>query len=320
MNWVRGQVGTSLMQMATCPMWVEVGRGLLVPPLDGLGLSLGELWALHGRLLRLVREVEPALLERDFERQPEWRALWAALTVREEVVEQALGQARASVERSVASGQLDKARFRAVWETLGFAEHATDASTDADDYLEGLMAIERHTIGEERPREGLVNLASRAQRISSFLARVQPTERDVLFDLGSGNGKFALAVAASTSTAVVGVEVGASYVSAARATAVRLRLNNVRFVCGAVQEADLSSATMFYLYHPFSGAVASQVAAQLASLAKTKDIIVYAQGPSYGFGEYFLAHAQAGGAFEAVSNEGAVFVLRSGAARGNVHP
>lgn len=299
--------------MASKPGWVEEGLALLAPA-DLGAETLGSLWALGEQLAHLKDSVDPPLLEQDFLAGPERRLLWADLQTRRLQVHEHLAKARQRVEQAVSSGQLSKEGFRKSWELLGFEEHASRASTAADDYLEGLWAMDRLSIGEDRPAFGLVNLASRAARISLFLSRINPTEDDVLFDLGSGSGKFALTVAASSAATVVGVELGASYVVASQVAALTFRLNNVRFVCGAVQETDLSSGTVFYLFHPFWGDVARQVASQLAALARQKDITVYAQGPASGFGEHFDAHAGAGGAFQLTErfglyNEG--FVLRS---------
>ena len=203
------------------------------------------------------------------------------------------------------------AAFRHSWEDLGFVERTVRASTAADDHLEGLLEVPRLAIDEERPAFGQVNLASRALRISEFLTAIEPGPADVLFDLGSGCGKFVTTVAASTGAHVVGVELGASWVTSSRATAARLGVANAEFICANVHDVDFSRGTLFYLYHPFYGEVAAHTAAALAALATHKPIDVYLQGPMNGFAEHFTRQT----AFTSIEQLGQVTRLRSGPAR-----
>jgi hypothetical protein len=79
---------------------------------------------------------------------------------------------------------------------------------------------------------------------------------------------------------------------------------------------DLAPGTIFYLYHPFHGAVARDVAVALGALGAAKPITIYVAGPRQDYGEHFLA--QPGLAVSERRGEfGEVLVLRSrGALRG----
>ncbi len=293
------------------PGWAEQGEALLAPALPSL--SLGALWALQEGLAALKEAQDLPALEEDFAVARPLGALWARLEARAREVEAALLAARAALEAQLRTGALPPDAFRSTFEQLGFEELPGRASTPADDFLDGLFGISRLSTAEERGAFAQVNLSSRARRISELLALTRPGAQDVLFDLGSGSGKVALTVAASTQAQVVGVELGPSYVEWARACAARLALHNARFVCEDARTTALEAGTVFYLFHPFWGAAAQEVAGRLAGLARRKRLTVYAQGPDYGFGEHFLAHV-ASGAFQLQERRGEfgeVFILRS---------
>ncbi len=263
-------------------------------PADLGPATLGELWHLRQQFAFMRENVEPELVAVDTEGRPELAQAWSDLAVREVRVTQALDLRREGVAQQLKSGALTPSAFRNLWQDLGFDEASDHPSSAADDYLEGLLDVPRLTVGEDRPAFGQVNMASRARRIAEFLSVVEPDAQDVVYDLGSGNGKFAVTVAASCAASVTGVELGASYVEAAQRTAAMLGVTNATFVCADVREVDLSRGTVFYLFHPFWGEVALTVAAALAALAGARDITVYAQGPELGYGEHFLAQAKDG--------------------------
>lgn len=298
--------------MPSAPWWIErVDRLLEVSDLTAL--EAGPLWQLSEGLQFIRENVELALLPIDFDGTPSAQGLWSAFEVREGEVLAALGAAVAKVAATMREGGLAPERFRVSWESLGFAQNADGAATPADDYLDAVFQVSRLTLGEPRPISGLLNMASRAERIADFLSVTAPGVEDLVFDLGSGNGKVALTVAASTFTRVRGVELGLSYVTAARASVTLLGLQNLDFVHADVREVDLSAGTIFYLYYPFHGAVARTVAETLGRLAREKDIRLYVNGPRLDFAEHFLREVE-GGSLNLTERRGAfseVMVLRS---------
>lgn len=266
----------------------------LVAPAELDALDLGSLWHLSERLQFVRENVEPGLLPADFAAQPQARACWAAFEQREPRVRDALRAASGRLARRIRAGELGPEAFRASWEGLGFAPNAEGAGTPADDYLDALFDVARLTLGEDRPACGTLNMSSRAHRVADFLAVTRPGVDDVVFDLGSGAGKLALTVAASSVTQVRGVELGASYVAAARRSADELGLANAHFTQADVREVDLSAGSIFFLYYPFHGEVARSVAQTLGQLGRDKAITVYASGPRNGFGEHFGAQVENG--------------------------
>lgn len=296
------------------PWWVERAESLLASK-DVRTLDLGALWELFERFSFVRENVEPDLLLLDVRARPELQALWDALGVHAHSVTEALDAAGADVARELRSGVLSPERFRARWEGLGFTEAAGRASTAADDWLEGLLRISRITIGQDRPPSGQVNMASRAQRISDFLSITHPGPHDTIYDLGCGNGKFAITVAASCSARVKGVEFGQSYVEAARRTGERFALPNLEFIHADVRDVDLSDGTSFYLFFPFWGEVALAVARMLGAVARARDITVYASGPRHDYGEHFLEQVSQGALCLAPGRQdfADVMVLRSAA-------
>ncbi|HEX5754609.1 MAG TPA: methyltransferase domain-containing protein [Archangium sp.] len=275
------------------PWWVERAETLLDTK-DLRTLELGALWELFERFSFVKENVEPDLLLLDVQARPELQALWVALEARALSVTEALDTAGDDVALQLRTGALSAAHFRERWEGFGFTEAVDRASTGADDWLEGLLRISRITTGQNRPPFGQVNLASRAHRISDFLSLINPGKRDTVYDLGCGNGKFAITVAASSAARVKGVEYGQTYVESARRTAERFALPNLEFIHADVRDVDLSDGTAFYLFFPFWGEVAHAVARVLGGIARNRDITVYASGPRHDYGEHFLEQVTQG--------------------------
>ena len=276
-------------------------------------LSLGALWNL-AEGLRFVRDnVQPALLAQDEVATPGVSEQWRSFLTREGLVRQALSLATGLELASIRGGARAPEAFRAHWEGLGFVAHLSRDGTPADDYLDALFLTSRLSIVSSDSPLANVNLASRAARVADFLSVAAPGRSDVVFDLGSGSGKLALTVAASSVATVQGVELLESAVDDANGSAVALGLQNVTFHRADVRDVDLSAGSVFYLYFPFRGEVASSVAATLGALARQKDITVYASGPLRDYGEYFAREVEQG-AFRPLQRRGEfdeVFVLHS---------
>ena len=275
---------------------------------------MGALWDLSEQNQFVHDNVEVALLRADFVALPSCQALWLLFLALEAEAVVALLQASDEIARLMLLGQLPAVGFRAAWEALERTPTVERSGSAADDYLDGLFRLQRLTTGEPRPANGTPNMASRAWQVADLLEVTRPGSGDVLFDLGSGSGKVALTVAASTLAQVHGVEWGEAYVATARASAARFGLRNLRFTHADVREVDLSGGSIFYLYYPFHGAVAEDVARTLGKLARMKEITIYASGPRNEYGEYFLREVR-DGALRLSESRGVfseVMVLRSG--------
>lgn len=294
------------------PWWFSHVTTLAAPA--GLHhLSLGELWSLSEGLRFVRRTVDPSEVALDLAASAEAGQHWSDFVERERRVANALKVATELEHRSIRGGSRPPAEFREHWERLGFTAHAARDGSPADDYLDALFGTSRLTYESSGEPTAHVNLGSRAARVSDFLEVTQPGGSDVVFDLGSGSGKLALTVAASSTTSVLGVELLVHAVDDARRSASSLGLLNTSFHQADVRDVDLSGGSIFYLYYPFHGPVASSVASSLGTLARQKDITIYASGPRYAYGEFFLREVDAGALVlsENRGEFGEVFVMRS---------
>ena len=105
------------------------------------------------------------------------------------------------------------------------------------------------------------------------------SEGDVLVDLGSGLGHVPLLASILTAARCVGIESEAAYVACARECAERLGLSRVSFMHQDVREADVSAATVFYLYTPFTGGLLRNVLGRLEQESAQRAIRVCTFGP-----------------------------------------
>lgn len=296
------------------PWWVSYVQALEEP---GPAASLGALWSLVERC-RFVRDnVEPALLAMDVAASAVSAASWSGFVARERALRDALSVATTEEQQLLRAGGRPPAGFRGHWEGLGFTPHGSRDGTPADDYLDALFGTSRLSYKSSDAAHASVNLGSRAARVSDFLTVTRPGAGDVVFDLGSGSGKLANTVAASAVTSVLGVELLGAAVADANGSARAIGLSNVAFHEADVRDVDLSAGSIFYLYFPFSGAVASAVAQTLGGLARRKAVCIYASGPLRDYGEFFLREVHDGALTldERRGEFGEVMVLRSAGPR-----
>lgn len=114
-------------------------------------------------------------------------------------------------------------------------------------------------------------------RIRQILHELNPTPNDVVYDVGSGYGRFCLYGALTTEATFKGVEAVSARFETAMSIKDKLHIPNVDFVNRNVVDADLSDGTIFYLFNPFYPYGArTQVTfeAILRDLAKEKQITV----------------------------------------------
>jgi hypothetical protein len=118
-----------------------------------------------------------------------------------------------------------------------------------------------------------------ARHIFDLIARTPITPADTLVDLGSGLGHVPLLVSICTGIRTIGIELDPACINPARRSAQSLHLDNVTFLQQDAREADLSTATIFYLYTPFTGAILRTVLDALRREASTRKIRVCTLGP-----------------------------------------
>lgn len=118
-----------------------------------------------------------------------------------------------------------------------------------------------------------------ARHIFDLLQRTDLGAGDVLMDLGAGLGHVPLLAAICTGACGIGIEREPAYVACARRAARSLGADRVRFDVGDVRDADLSAATVYYLYTPFRGTILRAVLDALRGQAERRAIRVCTYGP-----------------------------------------
>ena len=118
-----------------------------------------------------------------------------------------------------------------------------------------------------------------ARHVFDLIDRARITDADVLVDLGSGLGHVPMLVSICTGARCIGVERELAYADGARRSAQALKLDKVSFIAQDAREADLSQATVFYLYTPFTGGILRHVLDQLKHEASHRDIRIATLGP-----------------------------------------
>ena len=200
------------------------------------------------------------------------------------------GQARAMYARLEAlNGELYAAIRRDIQCGAGPARllewaPATGQAGDGYDYLDvlvnGVLQLAQPSAEIAGPAAEMVFYQpTPARHIFELIARTGLSERDILVDLGSGMGHVPLITAICTVAQTIGIELEAAYVEPARRSARELNLNNVAFIRQDARSADLSSATLFYLYTPFSGTILRDVLAALRHEAARREIRICTYGP-----------------------------------------
>jgi precorrin-6B methylase 2 len=85
--------------------------------------------------------------------------------------------------------------------------------------------------------------------IAEFVVKAGVGKNDILYDLGSGDGRIVIAAARQTGCRAVGIEIDADLVDDSRSNAVRAGVNDrVRFVVSDIFKEDVSEATVVTIY------------------------------------------------------------------------
>lgn len=158
------------------------------------------------------------------------------------------------------------------------------AEGEGYDYLDVLLGgVLQLREPDEEPAELAAELVfyqpTPARHIFDLIARLDLSEGDVLLDLGSGLGHVPLLVGACTAARCIGVELEPVYAASARSAAEALGLSKVSFVQADARVADLSQATVFYLYTPFTGGVLDQMLTHIRRESEQRILRVCSLGP-----------------------------------------
>jgi precorrin-6B methylase 2 len=107
---------------------------------------------------------------------------------------------------------------------------------------------------------------------------VPVSAEDVFVDLGAGLGKVAMAVHLLSGARTRGVELQPELVERARTRAADLGLEGVSLEHADARTADLSDATVIFLYLAFTGATLATVMRRLEAVAQRRALVVCALG------------------------------------------
>lgn len=149
-----------------------------------------------------------------------------------------------------------------------------------DDLVAGILELKEPERPPAHPGGEMVFYQpTPARHIFEMLRILNLGAEDVLVDLGSGLGHVPLLTGVATLAQCIGIEREPAYIACARKGAAELRLTNVQFVEEDVRRADLSHATIFYLYTPFTGTLLREVLDRLRDEARSRTIRIAAFGP-----------------------------------------
>ena len=120
------------------------------------------------------------------------------------------------------------------------------ASSTGDDNI-FMIAVENTPPGERTP--DVVYVPTPPKVVNAMLKAANVGPDDVLYDLGSGDGRIPIAAAQRWGTRGVGVDIDPRRIGEARSNAERARVTDkVTFIEGDLFETDLSDATVITLY------------------------------------------------------------------------
>jgi SAM-dependent methyltransferase len=130
--------------------------------------------------------------------------------------------------------------------------------------------------GPELPRGCVPYLPCSVDSVVRVVEHAPVVASDVFVDVGSGVGRAGAIVHLLTGARVVGLEIQADLVRAARDLAERLDLRRVESVQGDAAElaGSVGDGSVFFLYCPFAGARLERLLASLEGIARTRPIRV----------------------------------------------
>jgi hypothetical protein len=118
-----------------------------------------------------------------------------------------------------------------------------------------------------------------ARFVIEMIDRTPVTGNDVFFDVGSGLGQVAILVNLLSGASAKGIEIEPGFCDYATMTAAELNLTRVEFRNADARAADYAEGTVFFLYTPFVGGIASTVLDRLRTESLTRSIRVVTHGP-----------------------------------------
>ena len=118
-----------------------------------------------------------------------------------------------------------------------------------------------------------------ARHILQMLRLCALTGDDIFIDLGSGLGHVPIVASLLTGAQCIGIELEPAFIATARECAQNLGLSRVTFLRQDARQADLSTATVVYLYTPFTGSILEAVLRKLREQSAHRTLCICTFGP-----------------------------------------
>jgi tRNA/tmRNA/rRNA uracil-C5-methylase (TrmA/RlmC/RlmD family) len=170
---------------------------------------------------------------------------------------------------------------RQFYNYAGCASEENEIGYDAlDIFVNDLLRIDL-ALEETREKEpDMVFLQPTPARIVlELVEKVDLTEEDIFYDLGSGLGQVAILVGLFSGARTKGIEFEPAYCAYAQRCAARLNLSRVQFMNLDARDADYSDGTVFFMYTPFRGSMLQEVLERLRSESRKRAITICTYGP-----------------------------------------
>ncbi len=162
-------------------------------------------------------------------------------------------------------------------DTLPHEEPGFDA---LDIFVNGLLSfMEMPEQTKELEPEMVFYQKTPARIVFGLAERVNITNEDVFFDIGSGLGQAVILVNLLVGVTAVGIEFEPAFCKYGEDCAAALNLSNVSFVNTDARKADYSRGTVFFMYTPFSGEMLDEVLEILRKESLTRKIKIITYGP-----------------------------------------
>ena len=116
------------------------------------------------------------------------------------------------------------------------------------------------------------------EKIRTFLHKLQLTDQDIFYDLGSGVGRAVLYVASTTLAKSKGIELVAERSEKAQKAKILLGLDRAEFITSNILDADYSDGTVFLLQSSFQEETLMKVIDELRKIAVGKSIRIVSSG------------------------------------------
>jgi hypothetical protein len=148
-----------------------------------------------------------------------------------------------------------------------------------DAAIEELLGIARRPLPRAPLGANLIGyIPSGVAPIVGAVAQVPIVAGDIFLDIGAGLGKVVMMVHLLSGVRARGVELQPALCEHAQTCARELELKDVSFLAADARDADLSDATVFFLYLPFTGGVLASVMARIRTVAERRAIVVCTLG------------------------------------------